>query len=587
MPPTFTYTAPESRYVGTLANLIARSGDPQAQAAVDAARASGQADIARGNAWAGAAHDVAAIPGQIAQAKNEAMRTSLLQSEVQQRQQAVQAQQKAQAGQALVGQLVKQHGDDYEAVAKGLTEAGFVDAASKYRKDAVDTLEDRQKIAGLKRQTDAALAASVGKAANDSSSPDDFLGKLDHFVLGGQVSPDDRTKFVQSLQQAGPDGFDAWKKRTIDWADSVVAPTKVTKDEKLLKGVSGAEIVNNVTPPAPSKARFAAIANDPTKTPEERASAKQSLADMETPAHLEAREGFVIKGTTNVPNYNPSTGAWSFNGQQVAADQIQRAAPPKDPIAAALANVSLQTARLNLDDKKRRDANIDALAEGVKAGTIPPDPEGLGRQGLYGEVVAKLQKDGVNFNVLRQQYMAQKRLINTENSPQGVRLDIAVRSGLAMYDKVDQLSTQWDGLGIGLLSRANLKAALEGYKGPAAAKVAHELEGQIAQLTSDVATVEQNGMTPTNEARDVAKQGLEAWWGDGTIKAMTAQGRANMRIRDTARKETVPIVPGQTPLAAVPDAVTKALKGATPGIHTLSDGSKWQLGADGAVTKVP
>lgn len=283
MPPTFTYTAPESRYVGTLANLLARSGDPQAQAAVDAARASGQADIARGNAWAGAAHDIAAIPGQIAQAKNEAVRTSLLQSEVEQRKLQVQGQQRAQAGQALVGQLVKQHGDDYEAVAKGLTEAGFVDAASKYRKDAVDTLEDRQKIAGLKRQADAALASSIGKAAFGSTDADEFLGKLDHYVVGGQVSPEDRAKFVQSLQQAGPDGFDAWKKRTVDWADSVVAPTKVTKDEKLLKGVSGAPIVDNTVKPQPTRAGLAATANDPSKTPEERAAATAALASMTAP----------------------------------------------------------------------------------------------------------------------------------------------------------------------------------------------------------------------------------------------------------------------------------------------------------------
>jgi hypothetical protein len=78
------------------------------------------------------------------------------------------------------------------------------------------------------------------------------------------------------------------------------------------------------------------------------------------------------------------------------------------------------------------------------------------------------------------------------------------------------------------------------------------LTGQIAQLTSDVATVEQNGMTPTNDAREVAAQGLQGWWGDGTIKAMTAQGRANMRIRDAARKETVPFVPGQAPGPSAP-----------------------------------
>lgn len=292
---------------------------------------------------------------------------------------------------------------------------------------------------------------------------------------------------------------------------------------------------------------------------------------------LEAKEGFVIKGTTNVPTFNPADGSWSFAGKPVPADQVQRAAPPKDPMAQALQSVALQTAQLNLTDKKRRDANIAAVAQGMKDGTIPPDPEGLTRQGLYADVVGQLQKEGVNFSTLRQNYLAQKRLIQTENSPQGVRLDIAVRSGLAMYDKVDAISSQWDGLGLGALSRANLKLASEGYKGPAAQKLAVELNGQIAQLTSDVATVEQNGLTPTNEARKVAEESMKSWWGDGTIKAMTAQGRANLRIRDTARKETAPLVPGQTP-ATPPAASGPAIgaRGMIKGQLVEWDGKGWK-----------
>jgi hypothetical protein len=227
-------------------------------------------------------------------------------------------------------------------------------------------------------------------------------------------------------------------------------------------------------------------------------------------------------------------------------------------MAQALQAVALQTAQQNLGDKQRRVNDVQAIATGMKTGTIPPDPEGLQRNGLYGDVVAELQKQGVNFNTLRQAYTAQKRLISTENSPQGVRLDVAVRSGKQMYDAVDALSDQWQGMGLGLLSRANLKAATEGMKGQDAQKLAVQLNGQIAQLTSDVATVEQNGMTPTNESRAVAEKSLQSWWGDSTIKAMTAQGRANMNIRDMARKETVPLVPGAAGSAAPAPATPAA-----------------------------
>jgi hypothetical protein len=270
-------------------------------------------------------------------------------------------------------------------------------------------------------------------------------------------------------------------------------------------------------------------------------------ADVTRPspaAHLEAKSDMVIKGTTNVPSYDTATGKYTFDGKEVPPDQIVKAPPPKDPIAQALQAVNLATAQQNLSEKARRQTNVSKLADGMMSGGVPPDPEGLQRNGLYGDVVAELQDRGVNFSELRQNYLAQKRLIQTENSPQGVRLDIAVRSGKAMYDAVDKLADQWDGMGLGILSRANLKAASEGALGPAAQKLAVQLNGQIAQLTSDVATVEQNGMTPTNEARGVAEQSMQGWWGKGTIKAMTAQGRANMNIRDMARKETVPIVPG-------------------------------------------
>ena len=51
-----------------------------------------------------------------------------------------------------------------------------------------------------------------------------------------------------------------------------------------------------------------------------------------------------------------------------------------------------------------------------------------------------------------------------------------------------------------------------------------------------------------------------------------------MRGVDTA-KIPVPTMP-----SAVPDPVKKALAGTGPGLHTLSDGSKWMKAADGSIT---
>ncbi len=56
---------------------------------------------------------------------------------------------------------------------------------------------------------------------------------------------------------------------------------------------------------------------------------------------------------------------------------------------------------------------------------------------------------------------------------------------------------------------------------------------------------------------------MQAWWGKGTIQAMTAQGRANMRIRDTARRETAPLVPGPTTPGAPAPGPVEVPKGIT------------------------
>lgn len=44
-------------------------------------------------------------------------------------------------------------------------------------------------------------------------------------------------------------------------------------------------------------------------------------------------------------------------------------------------------------------------------------------------------------------------------------------------------------------------------------------------------------------------------------------------------------VPSSGDAAVIPEAVKSVLKGQSPGIHTLSDGSKWMVAADGAITK--
>lgn len=269
MPP-YQFETPQNRYVGTLANLIAQSGDPQARAAEVGGNAQARAIEIGGNAWAGAARDagaiVGALPERIAAQKTQALRDTLLASEVDQRNAQAAATSRAAKGQQLLGQLTQQYGDDTDAIAKGLTAQGYGDAAEKFVRGATQTAEDRAKLKALKAQSDAALASAVGKAANRATSPDEFMADIDHLVLGGQLGADDRQKFVQSLQQAGPTGWDAWKQRTVKWADDVVPAITQKEGETRRAGVSGTVLSESTSRKTPAElAADAANPNSPTQ----------------------------------------------------------------------------------------------------------------------------------------------------------------------------------------------------------------------------------------------------------------------------------------------------------------------------------
>jgi hypothetical protein len=577
MPP-FSYQTFQSPYANTIAQLLAHQGDPAAQAAQTVALANARAGEQVASAYGGVATG-------LSNAFTNAVQTVQRQQEIapklalekialdnaQQQQRGKAALNTALAGDTLgPGEAgprlptfrTPDHRYDIPALNEWLASRGYGAQApdllktAEAQNDLLDKSQAAQEAAATKR------AIYIGGVAQGALKIHEQInmpleGALTFMAQQGldtkQFTPEQFNTVLQRMQALPPDQQKAYLQGYVSNADRLQTPDTVKEGEIQYGRTSGAVLHTGGEKHDLTWLKMdAAKVGGPDETPTSKTSAIAVGLGPKTPTRLEAREGFVIKGTTNIPNYDPATGLWSFNQKPVPADQVVRAAPQKDPIAQALAALNLQNAQANLDEKTRRRSDIKAIADGVADGTLPSDPEGLQRNGLYGDVLAELKNRGVNYSELRQNYLAAKKLINTQNSPQGVRLDIAVRSGLAMYDKVDALSSQWDGLGIGILSQANLKAAQAGYKGPAAQQLATQLTGQIAQLTSDVATVEQNGMTPTNDAREVAAQGLQGWWGDGTIKAMTAQGRANMRIRDAARKETVPFVPGQAPGPSAP-----------------------------------
>lgn len=295
----------------------------------------------------------------------------------------------------------------------------------------------------------------------------------------------------------------------------------------------------------------------------------KSVDDLTTAEELDAKKQYGLAGD------KPSTVAASGADAQYndLVELYKAGHNGQDPPAAERTRLRKQANEVNDRPQTLGGMNAfyemtdpNAIADGIRNGTSPPDISQYGRavQGAVASILNKPTKDGrprFDLSSAQRTWKAQLNLNRTMNGAQQVRLDESIRSGLAMYDKVDEIAGRWDSRGWGPLSRANLALAREGMKGPAAQAVANELTGQIGQLTSDIATIEQGGLTPTSEARAVAEKSLQDWWGKGTILTMTAQGRANMKIRELARATQEPMAPGNvSPPAAVtpPPATTGA-----------------------------
>lgn len=158
---------------------------------------------------------------------------------------------------------------------------------------------------------------------------------------------------------------------------------------------------------------------------------------------------------------------------------------------------------------------------------------------------------------------------------------------LQLADKIPDTGVPWLNVPV-----RNLSANVVGSENMAAINAARDVAlREIARVTNDPKL---SGALTDTARKEVA--GLSA--ANATlpqIKAVAKVLRQDMANVHSGINEQIASVKnsiGQNPNAAiqpggsaVPSNVAAALKGQAPGIHTLSDGSKWMVGADGAIVK--
>jgi hypothetical protein len=203
-------------------------------------------------------------------------------------------------------------------------------------------------------------------------------------------------------------------------------------------------------------------------------------------------------------------------------------------------------------------SEAEAIAEAIIAGDQPPNLQGLYRYGAA--VRAILARRGYDLSSAQIDWTAAQRHFATLNNPQQTRLRQAVDTAIHSLDVIDTLATQWQGGPLPVLNKANLALAKSGVYGPQWASIAQQLEGQIADVTSEIANALMGGNSPTDHALKLAATNLASNWSEKTLKDMTALARKNLQIRQNAIRnvgvigasEVNPYVPQPAPPPAAP-----------------------------------
>lgn len=181
------------------------------------------------------------------------------------------------------------------------------------------------------------------------------------------------------------------------------------------------------------------------------------------------------------------------------------------------------------------------IAKEIAEGRQPPDLKGLYGKGA--SVRAELGRLGYDLVGAQRDWQAVQKHISTLNGPQQERLRQAVTFTYDSLDVIEGLFDEWKKLGkatgIPMLNKVNLKLAknLPGRAG----EVAVALEAQINDLTSELGTVYKGGNSSTDESLRLAGENLKANWNSEQFKRQLENIRKNLQIRKNSILNSAPM----------------------------------------------
>jgi len=174
--------------------------------------------------------------------------------------------------------------------------------------------------------------------------------------------------------------------------------------------------------------------------------------------------------------------------------------------------------------------DVKAIVRGMKAGTLPPQLPGRASPG-YLMLMAETEREGFDLATAATDWIATTTHLRSINSTKQLALRQGIETLPPMLDIVEDLARQWAAGDYPVLNKVRLELAKGGADGPEAAVIANDLEAMIADITADLGNVYMGGNSPTDHALRLAAKSLNAEWSEEVLLSMVALARRNIQIR--------------------------------------------------------
>jgi hypothetical protein len=232
-----------------------------------------------------------------------------------------------------------------------------------------------------------------------------------------------------------------------------------------------------------------------------------------------------------------------------------------------------------LEQIKTKQDSIKSIADAMQNGDQLADFTGL--YGLSGPVKAELEKRGVNVAKLQLQTLGEKRLAQTLNGPQQVRLRQSIKSVQDGLDILDNLNSEFERTGIKGFNKAEIEALANGSGTKEQQQIAQQFKTQIIGLQDEFGNVIMSGNSPTDRALELGGKTFNEDYNDTTIGAATKQMRILLNTRMNAIDSVGASGGGTNPAQATLQAAGMGQSGGNSDISSMSDDQLRKLAGGG------